>query len=447
MAEEPAPPQLNIRVPKKWGDILTTIRLVESGNNYELPKNRGGASGAYQYIDSTWNNYKGYPSAYLAPKEIQDERALADVTAILWNWKNDVSMVPVIWYYPRAAREPALMDQVPAPWAGNRLTVREYQSRWLDMLGYVTGGPLGFRLSLLPPELRFLSGIPPEVPPDVDAALAAIAYPVLGPSLLAPPGECVEAECGDGTDAVIYGQKYQPILAAADGVVTAVQEGDPLSGAVTVTITDVAGRTFHYSGFNDDAPGTSDGSAIRAHRLTTLARVGTVVRAGQVLGFMGDTDPMPANEHRGSAAGDPVWPHLRLSINAADGTQLDADGLAALALRRQACHVGLGPWSVPPDPSSEGAVDADGQPVEDYTVDAILNGKFTIKANGTLTATGKMALIVPPEGCVWQPTLTYGLGARGGQPGLAWLTPITVSPRFWVSGSGVSDAVTAPIGF
>jgi hypothetical protein len=54
---------------------------------------------------------------------------------------------------------------------------------------------------------------------------------------------------------------------------------------------------------------------------------------------------------------------------------------------------------------------------------------------------------VPPEGCVWQPTLTYGLGARGGQPGLAWLAPITVSPRFWVSGSGVSEAVTAPIGF
>jgi hypothetical protein len=435
-ADEPAEPQRHINAGKKWNDILTTIRLVESGNTYDLPKNRGGASGAYQYIDSTWNNYKGYPSAYLAPKEIQDERALADVTAILWQWKNDVSMVPVIWYYPRAAREPALMDQVPAPWAGNRLTVREYQSRWLDMLEYVTGGPLGFRLSLLPPELRFLAGVPPEVPLSADASLAAISYPVLGPSLLAPPALCVETECGDGTDAVIYGQKYQPILAAVNGVVTAVDEGDPVSGEVSVTITDGDGRSFRYAGFNDDSPGTTDGAAIRPYRLTTIARVGTIVRAGQVLGFMGDTDPMPSNEHRGTGGDDAVWPHLRLSIFAADGTQLDADGLAAAALRRQACHVAIGPWSVPADPDLD---------IDPYVVDAIFNGKFTIKADGTVTAAGKMALIVPPEGCVWQPTQTFGPAAAGGKPGLGWMMPVTVSPRFWVADSG--SAVNAAVAF
>jgi hypothetical protein len=265
--------------------------------------------------------------------------------------------------------------------------------------------------------------------------------------LLAPPADCIEVECGDGTDAIVYGQKFQPILAAVDGVVTAVDDGDALSGAVTVTVTDAAGRTYEYAGFNDDSPGLDDDAAIRSYRLTSLATVGAPVRAGQILGFMGDTDPMPSNELFGTSAGDAVWPHLRLRIRAADGTQLDADGLAVAAQRRQACHVGIGPWSVPADPALDGAVGADGQPLADYVVDAILNGKFTIKANGTLTATGKMALIVPPEGCVWQPTLTYGLGARGGQPGLAWLTPITVSPRFWVSGSGVSEAVTAPIGF
>ena len=47
--------------------ILDTIRTIESGGDYTAPKNRGGASGAYQYIDSTWDDYEGYTSAYLAP--------------------------------------------------------------------------------------------------------------------------------------------------------------------------------------------------------------------------------------------------------------------------------------------------------------------------------------------------------------------------------------------
>ena len=59
--------------------ILDTIRSIESGGDYTAPKNQGGASGAYQYVDSTWNGYEGFASAYLAPPEIQDARAAADV--------------------------------------------------------------------------------------------------------------------------------------------------------------------------------------------------------------------------------------------------------------------------------------------------------------------------------------------------------------------------------
>jgi hypothetical protein len=110
--------------------VLDTIRTIESGGDYTAPKNRGGASGAYQYIDSTWNAYEGYTSAYLAPPEIQDARAAADVQMILATY-GDVAFIPVVWYWPRAATDPSQLDIVPMPGAGNQLTVREYQQRWL----------------------------------------------------------------------------------------------------------------------------------------------------------------------------------------------------------------------------------------------------------------------------------------------------------------------------
>lgn len=112
--------------------ILDTIRSVESGGNYAAPKNRGGASGAYQYIDSTWDDYEGYESAYLAPPEVQDARAATDVQRVLATY-GDVAYVPVVWYWPIAASDPTKLDIVPMPSAGNRLTVREYQQHWLSV--------------------------------------------------------------------------------------------------------------------------------------------------------------------------------------------------------------------------------------------------------------------------------------------------------------------------
>ena len=101
--------------PSQIANILATIRYVESRGNYAAPLNKGRASGAYQFITSTWNNYGGYRDAYLAPPEIQDERAAADVNRFLAQWNNDVSMIPVMWYYPRAATDITLMDIVPVP--------------------------------------------------------------------------------------------------------------------------------------------------------------------------------------------------------------------------------------------------------------------------------------------------------------------------------------------
>ncbi len=112
------------------GAILATIRQMESGGNYTARAAKATASGAYQYLDSTWNGYGGYPSAWMAPPAVQDARALADVQRLLSSTGN-VATVPVAWYWPRALSNVADLDIVPHPEAGNRLTVRQYQQRWL----------------------------------------------------------------------------------------------------------------------------------------------------------------------------------------------------------------------------------------------------------------------------------------------------------------------------
>jgi hypothetical protein len=438
--DAPAPPVgLGVDIPADLGYILLTIRTLESGGRYDAPPNKGRASGAYQFITSTWNNHRGYPHAYLAPKEVQDERALADLRSILWTWKGDVSMVPVIWYYPKAATQTELMDQVPLPQFGNRLTVREYQRRWLEVLAFITGDPSGFSLAIAPPGLQYLSGLPPEFERTTEE-LGSISFPVLGSAVVAPPQTCERDVCEQGSSAIVYGQKLQPVLAVADGVVTAVEHGDPISGAVTLTVTDVAGRTYHYAGFNDDHPGTDDGDADPSLQFTALGRVGATVRAGQVLGYMGDTDPMPLSENRGAPT-TAVWPHTRLTIREHSGGRLDTDALVVAAQRAQACHVGIGPWSVPADER----LDDDDSSRDDVEVDAILNGGWTLQADGTVTAFGPSALILPPEGCEWAPNDAFGPGASGNRPPDGWDDDFAVPTQFLVAGMLGADGVT-PVG-
>lgn len=62
--------------------FMAALRDVESSGNYTaegVPTPWGTATGAYQYLDGTWDNYKGYARAMDAPPEIQDEKARADM--------------------------------------------------------------------------------------------------------------------------------------------------------------------------------------------------------------------------------------------------------------------------------------------------------------------------------------------------------------------------------
>ena len=114
--------------------VLATIRTVESGGDYHAHATGSTASGAYQFLDSTWANYAGYTRAADAPPDIQDAKATTQVAAILTAHNNDVTAVPVVWYIghvpPAGSSE---WDTIPAPRAGNTLTPREYQQHWLGV--------------------------------------------------------------------------------------------------------------------------------------------------------------------------------------------------------------------------------------------------------------------------------------------------------------------------
>jgi hypothetical protein len=124
--------------------VLATIRTMESGGDYTARAAGSTASGAYQFIDTTWAGYGGYPEAWMAPPAVQDAKAAANVSAVLAGQHGDVTAVPVVWYIghlpPPGSPE---WDEVPFPSAGNVLTPRQYQARWMTVYARLAGAASG----------------------------------------------------------------------------------------------------------------------------------------------------------------------------------------------------------------------------------------------------------------------------------------------------------------
>jgi Peptidase family M23/Transglycosylase-like domain len=111
---------------------LATIRTIESGGDYAAQNKGSTASGAYQFLDSTWAHYGGFPRAWQAPAATQDAKAIEQVQAIFQAHAGDVTAVPPVWYIGYVPAEgSADWDTVPYPGAGNVLTPREYQTHWI----------------------------------------------------------------------------------------------------------------------------------------------------------------------------------------------------------------------------------------------------------------------------------------------------------------------------
>jgi hypothetical protein len=114
--------------------ILSTIRQRESGNDYTAKAKGSSASGAYQFIDSTWQNLTKkfgigteYSTARDAPAPVQDQVAAAYVKDILERAGGDVSKVPLEWYTGniQGKMSPAAIA------ANNGLTAGQYQANWM----------------------------------------------------------------------------------------------------------------------------------------------------------------------------------------------------------------------------------------------------------------------------------------------------------------------------
>lgn len=125
--------------------ILATIRQRESGGNYSAQAKTSTASGAYQFIDSTWQNLtkkygigQEFGKAKLAPKEIQDAIAQAYVKDILKEAGGDVSKVPLAWYTGNIQGKISNAGLQ----ANNGLTPEAYQSNWMGAYNKQMSGPI-----------------------------------------------------------------------------------------------------------------------------------------------------------------------------------------------------------------------------------------------------------------------------------------------------------------
>ncbi len=309
--------------------------------------------------------------------------------------------------------------------------------------------------------------VPPAYEPTPDAGSArTIVFPVLGPVAYAD-GWMDSRDGGrrrhEGTD--IIGVQMQPILAAVDGEITRLQtESIGISG-LAVTIRDSEGWRYNYFHENNDTPGTDDGQASDAFRLAPGLAVGSQVVAGQIIGYMGDS----------GNAEDSVT-HLHFEFRDPTGLARPSYWSLRSAEARQACTIGIGPWSTPVlSPQAEAAaaplpadatadaafvapnalvaatatpVATDVADVAEHTVVTPLfgEGQWVIDSDGRVTATGDAALILPRRDlqCDPGPATPFGTDAAGWRQITSSILDGTVLEGADLSRTILSDVVPAP---
>ena len=102
--------------------LMYSIKQVESHGRYKAKSKWSDACGAYQYMPITWNNYRGFRNACLAPVWAQDARMRGEVK-FLWNKYHDWEKVIASHYLPAYAGNKALWNK---KYYAGQPTIREY---------------------------------------------------------------------------------------------------------------------------------------------------------------------------------------------------------------------------------------------------------------------------------------------------------------------------------
>ena len=219
----------------------------------------------------------------------------------------------------------------------------------------------------------------PPAPPE-DWPIRAISFPVAGPITYYDDwGACRGgANCPRrhiGND--LIGRRLQPLLAATDGVVTHLVLDHPTAGWGLV-ITDADGWDYRYYHINNDTPGTDDGAAPPQWRLAPGITEGSVVTAGQVVAYLGD-----------SGNSELSVPHLHFEIHEPDGSPIDPYRSLRAAEWLARCSVAA------PGIQKESALMP---PVNAAEADVVVatstgRGEFLLSLDGTVLARGDAATV------------------------------------------------------
>ena len=222
----------------------------------------------------------------------------------------------------------------------------------------------------------------PDTPAPVrgiDGITRHIAFPVLGPvSYSNDWGACRDgcARHHEGND--LLGVRMQPLLAAVDGTITRVQTDAGISGN-GITVTGADGWYYNYFHVNNDTPGTDDGAAGPEWTVSPGLTVGSPVRAGQIIGYMGDS---------GNAEGS--VPHLHFEIRTPDRTPVNPYHSLTAAQRRESCVTRDAAWTN----TALGAL----SPKAVAVIPLADGGRWVIDTDGRLHAEGPAAHIDPVPG-------------------------------------------------